>query len=176
MSSKSSVAARLGLLAIGLALPAAFALAAGQPAPIKIAVFNFELDDVTPASALLDKSTSSNATLEKVTEAARRALADSGRYTIVDVDKANAAPATGKSLSDCDGCEAAIAARLGADESMIGVVRRATQTDFYITLLIRDAKTGKVLDQQGANFAGDETGWPSGVRMLIKHQVLVTQN
>ncbi len=176
MSRSSSVVGRLGLLAISIALPAAAAVAAGQPAPIKIAVFNFELEDVTPAAALLAKSTSSNASLEKATEAARKALADSGRYTIVDVAKANVTPVTGKALSDCDGCEAPIAARLGADESMIGVVRRATQTDFYVSLLIRDARTGKVLDQQGANFAGDETGWPSGVRMLIKHQVLVTQD
>ncbi|MGA8706021.1 MAG: DUF2380 domain-containing protein [Steroidobacteraceae bacterium] len=175
MSSRSSVMGRLGLWALGSVFPAACVLA-GQHAPIKIAVFNFELDDVTPASALLDQSTSSSATLEKVTAAARKALADSGRYTIVDVGKANATPASGKTLRDCDGCEASIAAHLGAAESMIGVVRRATQTDFYITLVIRDANTGKVLDQQGANFAGDETGWPSGVRMLIKHQVLVTQN
>lgn len=175
MSSKSSVIAPLGLLTFGIVLPAAAALAA-QHAPVKIAVFNFELQDATPAAALLDKSTSSSATLEKVTEAARKALADSGRYTVVDVANANGMPASGKSLSDCDGCEAPIAAHLGAAESMIGVVRRATQTDFYITVLIRDAKTGKVLDQQGANFAGDETGWASGVRMLIKHQVLVTQD
>jgi hypothetical protein len=40
---------------------------------------------------------------------------------------------------------------------------------------IRDAHTGKILDQEEAMFAGDQTGWPSGVRMLIRHQVLPTQ-
>jgi hypothetical protein len=30
-----------------------------------------------------------------------------------------------------------------------------------------------VIDSQAANFAGGEEGWASGVRMLIKHQVLV---
>ena len=37
---------------------------------------------------------------------------------------------------------------------------------------IRDARTGKVLDQEAANFAGSEEGWGSGVRMLIRHQIL----
>ena len=46
------------------------------------------------------------------------------------------------------------------------------QTDYYIAVVIRDANTGKVLDSQDANFAGSEEGWPTGVRMLIKHQVL----
>jgi hypothetical protein len=39
--------------------------------------------------------------------------------------------------------------------------------------VIRDARTGKLINEQEANFAGDESGWPTGVRMLIKHQVLV---
>jgi hypothetical protein len=83
---------------------------------------------------------------------------------------------TGKSLRNCEGCEAGIALQLGAEQSLIGVVRRVTQTDYYVVIQIRDARTGKLLDQQEANFAGAEDGWSSGVRMLIKHQVLASQN
>jgi hypothetical protein len=43
-------------------------------------------------------------------------------------------------------------------------------TDYYVLVQIRDARTGKILDQQAANFAGD--GWASGVAALIRHQVL----
>ena len=78
--------------------------------PIAIAVFDFELDDVTPASSLL--------------------------------------------------------------QSMIGVVRRATQTDYYVGISIRDASTGRLVNEQAANFAGGEEGWASGVRILLDHQVL----
>jgi hypothetical protein len=53
-------------------------------------------------------------------------------------------------------------------------VIRATATDYYIMIRIRDARTGKILDQESANFAGSEEGWASGVRMLIRHQVLAT--
>jgi hypothetical protein len=41
---------------------------------------------------------------------------------------------------------------------------------------IRDSRTGKILDQQAANFAGGEDGWASGARMLIRHQILVKQD
>jgi hypothetical protein len=45
-----------------------------------------------------------------------------------------------------------------------------------LLIVIRDARSGKLIDQQGANFAGGEEGWASGVRMLIKHQVLVSKD
>lgn len=142
---------------------------------VKIAVFDFELEDVTPAADLVGKATSSDETLQKVTAAARDQLAGSGRYTIVSVAAADAKPVKDKTLRNCDGCEAAIARKLGAQQSMIGIVRRATQTDYYIMVVIRDANTGEVLNAQDANFAGGEEGWPTGVRMLFKHQVLVPQ-
>ena len=94
----------------------------------------------------------------------------------MDTAKADDKSVLDRTLRDCDGCEADIARKLGAEQSMIGVVKRATQTDYYIFVQIRDARTGKVLDQESANFAGDETGWPTGARMLLKHQVLVTPN
>lgn len=116
--------------------------------PIAIAVFDFELDDVTPASSLLQQTTSTTAALQTST---------------------SPQPAR---LQDCNGCEADMALNLGAQQSMIGVVRRATQTDYYVGVSIRDASTGKLVNEQAANFAGGEEGWASGVRILLDHQVL----
>jgi hypothetical protein len=170
------IALRAVALAGALALIAAGARADSEetatPAT-KIAVFNFELEDATPSAALLGKATSSPASLERATSEARQELAQSGRYRIVDVSAADDKAARESMLRHCDGCEARIAQQLGADESLLGIVRRATQTDYYVMVIIRDAHTGKVLDQQDANFAGSEEGWPSGVKMLIRHQVLV---
>lgn len=145
------------------------ALRAAEPAPspVRIAVFAFELVDATPSQELLGKSTSETGPLAKVSQAAREQLEQSGRYRVID-----ASQATDKRLVDCDGCEAALALKLGADQSLLGVVKRVTQTDYYVLIQIRDAHTGKLLDQQDANFAGSEEGWASGVRMLIRHQIL----
>jgi Protein of unknown function (DUF2380) len=154
----------------------ALAADAEKSSPVKIAVFDFELEDVSPAASYLGKTTSSAATMDKVSSEARRMLAQSGRYSLIDVGKVDAKPVSEKSLRICDGCEAEIALRLGAEQSLLGVVRRVTQTDYYVVIQIRDARSGKLVNQQEANFAGAEDGWASGVRMLIKHQVLVDAN
>ena len=100
-------------------------------------------------------------------------LAESGRFILVDVSKIDAEPIKAKSLRNCNGCEAGIALQAGAEQALIGVVTRVTQTDYYVQVQFSDAQTGKVLNQQNANFAGGPDGWASGVRMLLKHQVLV---
>lgn len=143
-----------------------------KPPPVKIAVFDFELDDSSPSAVQLGKPETAASTMEKVSAAARDELAHSGRYVVIDAGKVAAKSVGQKTLTDCGGCEAAIAQRLGAQQSLIGLVRKVTQTDYYLMVRIRDARTGKVLDEEEANFAGDETGWASGARMLIRHQVL----
>jgi hypothetical protein len=164
----------IGVLLLSVAYFPALAADAEKSSPLKIAVFDFELEDVSPASTFLGKTTSNDAAMEKVSSEARRMLAQSGRYTLVDVSKVDAKPVSEKSLRNCDGCEAGIALQLGAEQSLVGVVRRVTPTDYYVVIQIRDARTGKLFNQQEANFAGSDDGWASGVRMLIKHQILVS--
>jgi len=138
----------------------------------KIAVFGFELQDNSPGGGL-GMATTKEPSLEKATTAAREILERSGRYSIVSIAPVDLGSVTqGKALRDCDGCEATVARSLGAEQSMIGFVRRATQTDYYIVIVIRDSATGEILNSQVANFAGGEEGWASGVRKLIQHQVL----
>ncbi|MEP6547143.1 MAG: DUF2380 domain-containing protein [Gammaproteobacteria bacterium] len=143
-----------------------------QPSGIKIAVFDFELEDLSAASVILGAQTTSSGALDTVSQTARKELAKSGRYVVIDPSHEGTAVPKGTALKDCDGCDAPLASRLGADQSLIGVVRRVSQTDYYVLVQIRDAHTGAVLAQEAANFAGGEEGWASGVRMLIDHQVL----
>lgn len=159
------------LLALSLCRPAE-PEGASRQSPIRIAVFDFELEDASPAAAL-GQATSSAAEMARVSAAARQELEQSGRYRVIDASKLDAKLLAGRSLKDCGGCEAGLALRLGAEQALIGVVRRVTQTDYYVTILIRDARTGKIIDQQEGNFAGGQEGWASGVRMLIRHQILV---
>ncbi|MBR0751091.1 DUF2380 domain-containing protein [Bradyrhizobium jicamae] len=56
----------------------------------------------------------------------RQLLAQSGRYRVIDASGEAAQPRC--ALRDCDGCDAAFAAKLGADQSLIGVVRRVSRT------------------------------------------------
>jgi hypothetical protein len=167
----------IGVLWLGATcVPTLAADAPGGP-PIKIAVFDFELEDVSAAgAAAASESAADQARMQAVTAEARRVLAQSGRYSLVDVSKVDAKPVTEKSLRDCNGCEGGIALQLGAEQAFIGVVRRISMTDYYVLIQLSDCRTGKVLDQQVANFAGGDDGWASGVRMLIRHTVLAGDN
>jgi hypothetical protein len=151
-------------------------MAAAQPeatvSPVRLAVFKFELVDETPAAAPQNKATSTATAMDNVTFGARSELAQSGKYSVIDASSTDVNAVPNKSLRDCEGCEAGLALKLGADQALIGVVKRATQTDYYVWIQIRDARTGKILDQEAANFAGSEEGWASGARMLIRHQIL----
>ncbi len=159
------------VLAFGCAAIAADSPVA--PTPVKIAVFDFEMVDNSPAAELLNEPTSAADSMRNVSQTARQALAQSGRYSVLDVSAIRPEALAGKKIQTCDGCEAGIALALGADQSLIGILQRATQTDYYIMIRIRDARTGQIVNEQSANFAGSEEGWPSGVRMLIKHQILI---
>jgi hypothetical protein len=75
-----------------------------RPPVIKLAVFDFELDDVSPAESILGQTASHEATMEAVSREARRILAASGRYLLVDVDQADALPVREKTLRNCGGC------------------------------------------------------------------------
>jgi hypothetical protein len=165
----------IGALSLNAALfPALAADSKTSPPPVKIAVFDFKLDDVSAAALLPGASIDTAAIMEKVSSAARRELMQSGRYTVIDVSKADARLVQQETLRNCDGCEAGIAAQLGAEQFFVGVVRRVSMTDYYMMIQISDCRTGKVLIQEAANFAGGDDGWARGAAMLIKHQVLAS--
>src|SRR5450631_2656442 len=102
----------ISVLLLSFAFLPAFAKDPDKSQPVKIAVFAFELEDVSPAASFLGKTTSSIAAMEKVSSEARRVLAQSGGYSLIDVSKVDSKPVTEKSLRNCDGCEAGIALQL----------------------------------------------------------------
>jgi hypothetical protein len=159
-------------LAFALACPPSSYAETARAAPTRIAVFAFELEDASPGATYLGETGGRAATMADVGRAARLELSRSGRYGVIDASGVDTSQIAAKGLRNCGGCEAALALKLGAEESLLGVVIKATQTDYYVLIQIRDARTGKLLDRQEANFAGSEQGWPSGARMLIRHQVL----
>jgi len=167
----------IGALLLNVGIFPALAADAEKSPPVKIAVFDFELEDVSAAAASSTSESASDLTrMQTVTGEARRVLAQSGRYSLIDTNGVDAAPVKARSLRSCNGCDASIALTLGAEQSLIGVVTRVANTEYYVSLLITDTKTGKVVNQQTAFFTGADDAWASGVRLLIKHGVLVSAN
>jgi Protein of unknown function (DUF2380) len=146
--------------------------ALAAPAPVAIAVFDFELDDNTaaPVSGLAAADVSH---LDEVTTGVRAALGQSGRYRIVDVSGAGEGAVRSRSLRDCGGCDAAIAGKLGADQSLIGVVRRVSRTEYTVGFQVRDARTGAVVARGDSGLRmGADYSWKRGAVALVSDRLI----
>jgi hypothetical protein len=146
--------------------------ALATPAPIALAVFDFELEDTTAASVGAS-ATSDASYLAEVTGSVREALGQSGRYRLVDVGSAAGEAARAHALRDCDGCEAAIAQKLGADQSLIGVVRRVSRTEYTLGFQVRDARTGAVVSRGDSGLRlGADYSWKRGAVRLVSDRLI----
>jgi hypothetical protein len=156
-----------------LVLSAAAAADTALPSPIKIAVFPFELEDFSAGAAYVPPDDIDREQLRLSTEEARRQIAASGRYQLVDISAVNDPAAKAGKLWDCDGCEARIAAGLDADQSMIGIVTRITRMEYAVTYKIRDARSGALVDVQQTDLRmGANVAWSRGARWLIQRRLL----
>jgi len=159
-------------LRAGLAERSASPTLAAGPAPVRLTVFPFELDD-TSASAESTGETSSDAKgLTDTTDAIRQLLSQTGRYQMIDAGKAGAAdkPAA---LHDCGGCDAPIALGLGAEQSLVGVIRRVSRTEYVVGFRLRDTRSGNIIAsadsglRMGANYS-----WSRGATRLVRDHLL----
>ena len=143
------------------------------PPPVRIAVFPFELEDFSAAAAYVPPDDVDREQLRLSTQEARRLIAESGRYRLVDVDAASDQAARAGKLHECGGCEAKIAAGLDADQSMIGIVTRISRTDYAVTYKIRDTRSGELVAVEQTDLrAGANSAWSRGARWLIQRRLL----
>lgn len=146
--------------------------ALSTPAPVALAVFDFELEDTTAASAAASAASDASY-LAEVTGSVREALGQSGRYRIVDI---SGEAVKARALRDCGGCEAAIAQKLGADQSLIGVVRRVSRTEYTLGFQLRDARTGAVLARGDSGLRmGADYSWKRGAVRLVSDRLIESQ-
>ncbi|MHC2631728.1 hypothetical protein ACVME5_004382 [Bradyrhizobium liaoningense] len=148
--------------------------ALATPAPVALAVFDFELEDTTASAGTSAASDASY--MAEVTGGVREALGQSGRYRIVDISGARGEAEKGRALRDCGGCEAAIAKELGADQSLIGVVRRVSRTEYTLGFRVRDARTGTVLTRGDSGLRmGADYSWKRGAVRLVSDRLIESQ-
>ncbi len=141
--------------------------------PLKIAVFDFVLDDKSAGGGIIAQDAIDTEHLKKSTEEARRMLSDSGRYSIIDPSSVAGEVASAGGIQHCNGCDGPIAKKLGADRSMVGVFTRVNRTEYTLQIQVRDVQSGAVVSndftglRMGANYA-----WPRGVKWLMKKKIL----
>jgi Protein of unknown function (DUF2380) len=169
--------ANFGTGALAAALAGfAFATAVAEPGLIRIAVFDFELNDASAGGGIIARDAIDVENLRESTEEARRMLAASGRYSIVETGSVADEVSSAGGIQHCQGCDGPLARKLGADQSMVGVVTRVNRTEYTLQILVRDAQTGAVVSndftglRMGANYA-----WPRGVKWLMNNRILSAQ-
>jgi Protein of unknown function (DUF2380) len=168
---------RLGLAAVALSCWVVYAAAdsfSPPNSPIKIAVFEFELEDFSAAGQT--KPVPETSYLAQATDEAKQQLRASGRYTVIDAVHSDILVTKGQGLRNCGGCEAPIALSLGADEALIGVVTKISMTEYIVRFRLSNAHNGELIATYSTDLRmGADYSWSRGVRWLMQNRMLASK-
>jgi hypothetical protein len=149
-------------------------LSASAAGPAKdIVVFDFEMMDSSAAAGVIAPDDLDARYLAESTQVVKDYLLSTGAYTLVDPKPAATEIASAGELMRCNGCEAAIASKLGGELAMTGIVNRISRTEYEMLIKVVDAGTGKPVAvgytglRMGANYS-----WPRGAKWLMERRVL----
>jgi hypothetical protein len=141
--------------------------------PIKLAVFDLELDDFSAGGPLAGESADETARLQRMTKLTRDLLSQSGLFEIVDVSRSSSVMAAERWLRKCNGCDADAARELGADMSFVGFFRKISVMEQYLELRIRDARTGQLLHVSQTDLRGEtDESWSRALKFLVKYELV----
>ena len=143
--------------------------------PVKIAVFEFELEDFS-AAGQAKAVAAETSYLAQATDEAEQQLRASGRYTVIDAVHSDISAAKEQGLRNCGGCEAPIALSLGADEALIGVVTKISMTEYTVRFRVSNAQNGELISTYSTDLRmGADYSWSRGVRWLMQNRMLASK-
>lgn len=150
--------------------------ASAAPAPISVAVLDFELIDTSLEGASRGVDPAETARLALISNRLRDLLNASGKYKVVDIAPAAAKIADAGLIYGCNGCEIAIAGTLGAERVITGTVRKVSTLILILSMFEREVATGQTLQVATAQIRGDtDQSWTRGVEWLVRNRLLAGQ-
>jgi len=145
---------------------------AARAAPSQVAVFDFELIDTSLQGEVDGPRSDEQGRLMRAGDQVRKALADSGRFTVLDIAPVNVA-AHGSNLQACGGCEVALARQLGADLVITGTVQKVSNLILNINFYLRDVHTGQLVTAMSADMRGNtDESWTRAADYLLRNRLL----
>ena len=141
-------------------------------APSQVAVFDFELVDTSLQGEVDGPRSDEQGRLMRAGDQVRKALAESGRFTVLDIAPVNVA-AHGSNLQACGGCEVALGRQLGADLVITGTVQKVSNLILNINFYLRDVHTGQLVTAMSADMRGNtDESWTRAADYLLRNRLL----
>jgi hypothetical protein len=140
--------------------------------PLKAAVFDFELLDTSLQGELTAPQADEQRRLKEVSEQLRKALAEAGKFVVLDIAPVNAA-AHASNLQSCGGCDVQYAQQLGADLAITGLVQKVSALIFNMNIYLRDTHTGRLVAHMSADFRSNtDESWSRTASYLLRNRLL----
>ncbi len=141
--------------------------------PAKAAVFDFELIDTSLEGEMRGRNAAEQRRLRLISDFLRRSLRSSGDYMVLDMSPAAKAVKEAGHLYGCNGCEAAIARRLGDEVAITGPVQKVSNMILNINLYVRDVASEKRTRSMSVDIRGNtDESWLRGISYLLRNQLL----
>ena len=114
--------------------------------PPRLAVFDLELIDSSLDGQMYGTRADERDRLSRAGDQLRKALAESGKFQILDISPVNAA-AHQSNLQACGGCDVKLARQLDADLEITGVVQKVSNLilNININMYLRDVQSGRLV-------------------------------
>jgi hypothetical protein len=140
--------------------------------PPKVAIFDFELLDTSLQGEVNGPQADEQRRLRDAAEQVRKALAETGKYTVLDIAPVNAA-AHASNLQACGGCDVQYAQKLGADLALTGLIQKVSALILNMNFYLRDAHTGQLLAAMSADFRSNtDESWSRTTSYLLRNRLL----
>lgn len=142
-------------------------VAFGAPAhaePPRVAIFNFELVNTSPAAS----TTLEINRLHGLDTQLRVLLATDHRFTVIDDPAQRAVLSRVQSARTCNGCELDAAQVVGAQFAAFGWVQKVSNLILNVNVVIEDVATGHRIKADSVDIRGNtDESWRRGLRYLI---------
>ena len=154
----------LGLLALTFTSPVL--------AVPKVAIFPFDIRDVEIEGDLMAKPKDYDlARMKLVASELKLLMEKSGTYEVVDLAPFAADVEKASPFSTCNGCEAELGKKVGADLAVTGYVDKLSDSLISLQVYARDTATGEVKKTMAAEIRGNtDELWLHGIRWLWKNR------
>jgi hypothetical protein len=150
-----------------------FAAASETSPPFKLAAFDMELDDFSAGGPLAGESAAETARLRRMTALARDLLWRSGLFEIIDVPTSSSPIVAQHWLRKCNGCDADVARKLGADLSFVAFFRKISVMEQTLEIRIRNARTGQLVHVSQTDLRGEtDESWSRALQFLIRYELV----